>query len=145
MRTTLIVLMALLLAVPVAAYAGGDQNQRQLGKEDGTPGNGDQVKDRERPDDPLGDCPNEPDCPGCPDCAGDGECDEACTISLATRQRDRDRDCDGEKDPDQDRKRDRDRDGDCDGPCGDCDGPCDDPPCGDCDGDGPNGPGGCAE
>ena len=70
MRNVLVVSVALLLAFSVVAMAGGDQNQNQKGKEDGTPGNGDQVKERERPDDPAGECPNESDCSGCPDCDG---------------------------------------------------------------------------
>ena len=54
-----------------AFEAAGGKNQNQEGKEDGKPGNGDQVKDRVRPDEPAGpDCPG--DCPGCPDCDGDG-------------------------------------------------------------------------
>ena len=58
MRTTMIVMLALLLAFPVVATAGGGQNQNQNGKEDGLPGNGEQVKDRE--------CPDEPGLPGLP-------------------------------------------------------------------------------
>ncbi|MBL7134583.1 MAG: hypothetical protein ISS78_10840 [Phycisphaerae bacterium] len=156
MRTTMLVMLALLLACPVVILAGGDQNQNQKGI-DGRPDNGEQVKERERPDGPLGpDCPA--DCPGCPDCdgpngPGDGTCKESAlaqgsAIELADRNRDRDGDCDGDG---------PNGDGSCDGtgpkdgtgvgPCT-CEQPVDEDSDGICDacegcipiGDGPNGP-----
>ena len=135
MRTTMAVLLALLLACPAVALAGGDQNQNQHGKEDGTPGNGEQVKERERPDDPN--CPD--DCPGCPGCDDPDVCEQAAFGNQASPVAVRDRD------------RERDRDGDGEDPVGDGEG--DSPngpngPNGDGDGeggDGPYGPGDCPE
>ena len=126
MKTLKTVMLALLLACSAVAMAGGDQNQNQYGKEDGEPGSGAQVKERERPDEPAGPgCPS--DCPGCPDCDGP-EVSEQASLGVQTS-------------PLAIRDRDRDRDGDCEDPVGDGDGDGPNGPNGDCDGNGPNGDG----